>query len=128
MMGRRRIRNLTAAAGILFVGAACTVSENRYPLPLSAADASKAWAPLMQCASQRGYHVQDGTQKSPPRVDVFTDASNLMQIAYTVDGDHLSMDVVVWGDATDADRARFIEDLKTKGNDVWACAQQNGAH
>ena len=122
------LRRALLPALVLVAGAAaCTVSENRYPLPLSANDANKAWAPLMQCATQRGYHVQDGTQKSPPRVDVFTDASNLMQIAYTVDGDHLSMDVVVWGDATDADRARFVEDLKTKGNDVWACAQQNGA-
>jgi hypothetical protein len=115
-------------AAFAVVVTACTVSENRFPLAVSAADAPKTWAPLRQCAQQKSYSVQDETTRSPPRLNLWLDAANSLEISYTLDGDHMSMDVVVWGEATDADRKRLIDDLHTKGNDVWTCAQQIGFH
>lgn len=117
----------TSLAGLLAVAAValgCTVSENRYPLPLSAKDAPNAWGPIKQCATQRNLKIQDLSKDG--RVNLWADAADTLEISYNVRDDRLYMDVVVWGEATDEDRKKLVEQLKTQGMEVWDCAQKIG--
>ena len=125
MIHAKHIRR--SVAGLLAIGAVaigCTFSENQFPLPLSATDAPKAWSPILQCAQQRGLKVQD--ERKTNHVNVWMDASNQLEISYTVRGDHVDMDVVIWGDVSDDDKKKIVAKLKAQGLEIWDCAQKLG--
>jgi len=111
---------------LVAVGAVgCGISVQHVNLPMPAADAPRVWVPIMECAKERGYRIQDmTTAANDPHVNVFPGASDLIEITYGLKDGHVEMKLEIWAKTTDEDREKIWAQLRKQGDDVWACATQ----
>ena len=109
----------------LFTGpAGCGMSTSHVALPLANSEAPKVWTPIMDCAKERGLKFVDGSRDAAPNVRVSMDSNSQLDLLYQVKGDHLEMELIIWGETTDADRKTILARMRKTGDEVWACAQQ----
>jgi hypothetical protein len=111
-----------AAIGLLAMG--CGMSTSHVALPMANTEAPKVWTPIMQCSTERGFKYVDGTKDADPHVRVSIDPNTQLDIVYQTKGDHVEMELIIWGQTTDADREKILGRLRREGDSIWACAQQ----
>jgi myo-inositol-hexaphosphate 3-phosphohydrolase len=115
------LRPLALASCALFA-VACSTSVEHIAMPATAADAPKEWSPLLDCAKQRGLRTLDMSAKDK-QVVVYVSTNDQLDITYKVSGDHIEMQLSIWGETTDEDRPKILATMKKTGMEVWDCAQ-----
>lgn len=118
----RRVLLPCVASAAFAVG--CGMSTSHVAMPMSSIDAPKIWQPIMTCATERGLKYVDASKESDPHVRVSIDPNTQLDILYEIDGNHVEMELIIWGETTDADREKILARLRQQGDDIWACAQQ----
>lgn len=109
-----------AALAIALLTAACG-GMHTYPLPVSAANAHRTFAPISACAGRQGYQVALHADSINVRVDP------LVWVQFMIQGPAYNMVVVVSGDVPEHERAARAAAAKAKGDALFACAQKAGA-
>lgn len=116
------LARLASALAALLVGcgilAGCSGMAS-YPLPFSAVDAPRSFAPLRVCASQQGLEavVHQGSS-----VNVKIEGGTWVQ--YMIQNADYNMVVILGGGIPEAERANRMSAAKAKGDELFACAMK----
>jgi hypothetical protein len=116
------------AVGVVATG--CGLSVKHVALARPATDAPKAWDPIIACAKEQGLSYVDArTDTSDPRVRVYIDKNDQLNVVFRTENGHMDMELQIWGKTTDEDRPKILAKEQEIGDRVWACADQkiNGA-
>jgi hypothetical protein len=107
---------LAAFAGV----AGCAVSETRYPLPVTPAEAPSTFGPIGQCATSQGYKSQVSTTNDSIQVFQTGGATIVYRIE---DGKFFEeISILSTNDFSEADRQKKIQEAKPVADQIWACA------
>lgn len=116
------MRSLFASALLLVSGlcfGGCTVHEVQHSLAVAPGEIPGAYAPIKQCAAQKGYTTRD---RKSGGVDVQVDT--LLAIYFHPRDNAMAMDTVIWADVSAEDRPKIMARLEKDGREIWACAQK----
>ncbi len=98
----------------------CAVSETRYPLPVTPAEAPATFGPIGQCATSQGYKSEVNATKDGIQVFQNGGATIVFRIE---DGKFFEeISILSTNDFSEADRQQKIKDAKPIADQIWACA------
>src|SRR5882672_2635374 len=97
----------------------CGISVQHVNLPMPATDSPRVWVPIMECARERGFRIQDMTTSvSDPHVNVFPGSNDALEITYDLIDGHVEMKLEIWAKSSDEDREKIWAQLRKQGDDV----------
>lgn len=114
------MRSLLALLVGLFVSG-CTMNEMQHNLPIAPSDVPNAWAPIKQCAAQKGRTTRD---RKGGGVDV--QIGTVQAIYFHPRDNAMAMDVVIWADVSEDDKKKLFASMEKEGMEIWECAQKLG--
>ena len=125
---RRNVLGVVGLAVVAVLGG-CGMSVQHVALPRPASDAPKAWDPIIACAKEQGLSALDVRNDSDPRVRVYIDTNDQLNVVFRTQDGHMDMELQIWGQTTDEDRPKILAKERKIGDAVWVCAQakMNGA-
>ena len=100
--------------------AGCAVSENRYPLPVSPAEAPSTYGYIAQCATSQGYRSEISATKDSIQVYQSGGATIVYRVEDGKFFEEISM--LSTNDFTEADRQAKIQAAKPIADSIWSCA------
>jgi hypothetical protein len=104
----------------LAVAAGCALSESRYPLPVSPAEAPSTFGPIAQCAKNAGMDSTVSDKKDS--IQVFTKGAATIVFRISEGQFFEEISILSDTDMPEADRQAKIKEAKPVADQIWACA------